>query len=292
MIMPFVCLPFFLLALPSPTAAFVAFKPNCTIPPKIVNYVSNPQVRGTLQILWGCITVLLLCTWSIQHASVPIEHDKSKPPSRVRRLGLQIFSGFVNVFHRIFGWKQQPRLWNEFFDEVRWNWDRLIWMGAVILCPEFHVGKALTENYAANESRKAFPEEDEWTTMHGFFANMRGFVMRFETTAVQTRGTSLKPGKPTKEGRALAKPGLTTVYEEQDLANAEKIELRHCEEKCGEGCPYRRDRKGSEAQWSYFSALKTSHMEAVKRSWYGDHLRMRLKSLLMFLVGLGRTALM
>ena len=112
-------------------------------------------------------------------------------------------------------------------------------MVAILMAPEYYFGKGLTEHTAANESRKEFNKDDEWTTMHGFFANMRGFVMRFETTAVRT---TLLPGRPSDPGRALAKPrpsGIPTTYYPQDLAYAKRIEVEHCRLLCGERCPFR-----------------------------------------------------
>ena len=213
---------------------FTAFKPKCSLPPHSVSYVSHPLVRGTLEIVWTCLIVLILCTWSVQHLSVPVASDGTKPTSRTRRFGRWLFSAFAALF----GLKRKQRLWDEFFDEVRWNWDRTKWMIAILLAPEYYFGKGLTENTAANESRKQFDDEG-WTTMHGFFANMRGFVMRFETTAVHT---TLLSGKPSEPGRALAKPrpsGIPTTYYPQDLKNAALIEVEHCQVLCGEYCPFR-----------------------------------------------------
>ena len=251
-----------LLLFPSSASAFLAFKPNCTLPPEVVQYVSNPQVRGTLQIVWSCLTVLGLCTWSIQHPSVPIKNDELKPPSRQRRFGLAAFTAFAKVFCL----KKKPILWNEFFDEVRWNFDRVKWMGAVLLFPEFYFAKALTENCAANDSRKQI-EGDEWTTMHGFFANMRGLVMVFESTAVKR---SMEPSAPTALGRELSKPcphGVPTVYYAQDFQRAAAIEFEHCQEVCGRSCPSRIERGAAAAPWQKIQRIKDAEGEMIKRSW-------------------------
>lgn len=71
--------------------------------------------------------------------------------------------------------------------------------------------------------------------MHGFFANMRGFVLRFNVNAVQT---SLEASKPDELGRSLHKlrPGPHAdgepPYYEQDPNRAKIIEFQHCQKYC------------------------------------------------------------
>lgn len=50
-----------------------SFQPNCTLPPPHTNFVSGPNIRGTMTILWNCISVILLCTWNIQHLNIPLD---------------------------------------------------------------------------------------------------------------------------------------------------------------------------------------------------------------------------
>lgn len=45
--------------------AFEAWQPVCTTPTQHVDYVSSPQVRGTMDIIWTCFAVLSLCTWTV-----------------------------------------------------------------------------------------------------------------------------------------------------------------------------------------------------------------------------------
>ncbi|RAK86414.1 hypothetical protein BO79DRAFT_219755 [Aspergillus costaricaensis CBS 115574] len=47
--------------------ALTTFDTNCTIPSDQVNYVSSPNTRGTLTILWACLFTILSCTWTVQN---------------------------------------------------------------------------------------------------------------------------------------------------------------------------------------------------------------------------------
>ncbi|MCJ1385144.1 hypothetical protein MMC17_008263 [Xylographa soralifera] len=204
--------------------------PNCTAPPDNVTFVFSPPVRGTMEIIWGCFAVLVTCTWSIQHLSVPVP---TTPVTKVET-------------------KRKHRLWNDafvervqlwatsartlaFLEKVRFNITKLQWMGLSLLAPEYILSKALNEHLAAHESRRGFDCE-EWTTTHGYFANMRGFVLRFEVAAVKM---PLEPSKPSELGRKLHKPNLNGEpwYKPQNLEEAEKIELEHCRSICRVPCP-------------------------------------------------------
>ena len=255
-------LPFLIIAslLPSNVNAFSAFRPNCTLPSTTYNYVGSPQVRGTMSIVWSCFAVLLLCTWSVQHLAVPLQ-EKPRRRSHRRRLAISWFRVLAKLFHL----EPKERLWNEFIDEVRWNFNRLQWMGLCLIAPEFVLGKALQENLAANDSRKAVGNDEEWTTMHAFFANMRGIVMRFETTAVKK---PLEFAKSEKEHRDLNKPrpgNYPTPYFEQDPRQAEEIERRHCREICGNDCTYQKiPQKGvNAAKQNYREAPPLSTVQAT-----------------------------
>lgn len=53
---------------------FHRFKPNCTLPDDVpVGFVNAPNIRTTMQIIWSCFSVILLCTWSILRPNVPPE---------------------------------------------------------------------------------------------------------------------------------------------------------------------------------------------------------------------------
>ena len=131
------------------------FTTDCTLPDGLVNYVTSPNTRGTLQILWSSLTAILLCTWTTQHLNVP---QQSSP-----KTCLQIWTRRVHRFV-----------------------DRLKWLFINLLTPEFLIGKAFCDRVSAEQhSRvyKATAEEDGvlWGRSHCFFANMGGFVLDFDT---------------------------------------------------------------------------------------------------------------
>ena len=159
----------------------------------------------------------------------------------------------------------------KFRGKVSFNYTKLKWMGWCIAAPEYILGKALTEFLAARDSRRQFKEwfatndtrrsldskracnteeplEEVWTTAHGFFANMRGFVLRFNVATVPT---SLQPSKPTALGRSRQNPRLVNrdgdpPYYEQEVKKAEATELAHCRKICGVPCRNRPDVPSSE----------------------------------------------
>ena len=188
--------------------ALTAFQPNCTNPVQHVNFVSSPEVRGTMTILWSCLSVLLLCTWTIQHLSVPIHVKPTKPTWNIAVKEKALFT----------------------FEKVKW-------MGLTIVGPEYVLGKALAEKLAAHHSRAQF-HHAEWTTTHGYFANMRGFVLRFDVAAVPT---SLEPSKPDDLGVSLQlrRENGDPPYYEQGVERSRVIELDQCHRICGKPCRHR-----------------------------------------------------
>ena len=224
---------FLALFLASIADAFAAWQPNCTLPIQHINYVSSPQIRGTMEIIWTCFAVLSLCTWTVQHIMVPV-HRESRKVSAIRKL----------------------------WGKLSHNYTKLKWMGLCVALPEYVLGKALTECLAAHDSRRQFkewftandtrknldsevardaeeePHEEVWTIAHGFFANMRGVVLRCDVAAVRT---SLEPSKPTELGRSRQKLRLVTregqsPYYEQKVRDAEATELDQCQKICNGTC--------------------------------------------------------
>lgn len=132
------------------------FSTNCTITNGVYNYVTGPNTRGTLQLLWSSLGLLLLCTWSVQHLNVPSQSLASRSSRQ----------SWTRSIHR-FGNKSK-------------------WMLITLIAPELALGKAFSDRYSAVKhclSRTAI-DGVEWNLSHSFFANMSGFVIIFENLPI------------------------------------------------------------------------------------------------------------
>jgi hypothetical protein len=140
------------------------FTTNCTLPNGLVNYVTGPNTRGTLQILWSNLAALLLCTWTIQHLNVP---RQSFPATA----------------------------WQRWLRKIYRFLDKLTWLFINLLAPEVLIGKAYSDRRPAKQhwSRHAYQaaaDEDgvPWSISHCFLANMGGFVLVFENQSELAAG--------------------------------------------------------------------------------------------------------
>lgn len=147
------------------------FHINCTVPPEGSNFVSGPNVRSTLSILWSSLLTIFLCTWTVQHLSLPPPEDEK--------------DGILKRFWQFLG--RKPK-----------------WMMVVTILPEFFVGRALGEFVAAYRSANCcnFMQEcakksnTQWTITHAFYANMGGFVLRDGTAAKSNNGSRCEMTAP------------------------------------------------------------------------------------------------
>ncbi|KAJ5663840.1 hypothetical protein N7507_004571 [Penicillium longicatenatum] len=106
-----------------------------------VGWVSSSPLRNSFSILFSCLATFFACAWSILQLNLP---------------GLQETA--VQKFIR-----------------------KVKWMVLTIIFPELLASIALIEFGLARKSRKEMrmlPGGHNWTTTHGFFANMGGFVLR------------------------------------------------------------------------------------------------------------------
>ncbi|KIX08801.1 uncharacterized protein Z518_03458 [Rhinocladiella mackenziei CBS 650.93] len=180
------------------------FQSNCSLPSStgISQYISSPNIRGTLDILWTCISLILLCTWSIIHLNVPIE---TKPTTSSEH------------FH------------HEAYLAARKLW----WMFINVLAPEVIMGKAvmdLLSARSANGHLKSFASKDdvEWSLSHTFLANMGGFAVDFgngngRREAEIPTPQGLRPPIPLGEGVSGSTTAATTDDLEQNRPAVKSI---------------------------------------------------------------------
>ena len=104
-------------------------------------WTSSPDGRGTLDILWACVSTIFLSTWSAICLNVPKPGD-TRWTNLKRKSAITLLS---------------------------------------IMGPEFLLGYALTERQSAGASVARFKQirqDDKWTLKHAFFADMGGFMLQ------------------------------------------------------------------------------------------------------------------
>lgn len=103
-------------------------------------WVSQPNGRGTFDIIWGSLFTIFLCTWTSLHLNIPA-HGESYLLRQARKLR---------------------------------------WMAQAIMGPEFIVGFATGQKVEAARSVEMWKRSgyEGWSMRHGFYANMGGFVLK------------------------------------------------------------------------------------------------------------------
>ena len=142
------------------------FQPQCTIPEEGPAFIQQPNVRSTMDIVWSSVFIIFLCTWSILHLNVPPQ-IRPLPPAK----------NFWETCRRSYfeGWYRFRR--------------KSVWMVLTMLAPEYIFSQALRTNWCARKVSKLITDfldgkkEDEevrWTMTHSYYANMGGFVVKFD----------------------------------------------------------------------------------------------------------------
>lgn len=150
--------------------AYTLFVTNCSVPATLANFVTSPNTRGTIDLLWSSLLTLVACTWTIQHPNVPEQHE-----------------GLVE------------RRAN-FLKAVKDCLNDAKWMICTILAPEVIITAATHDFVSARNTHKRLlsiansKDKVNWTITHTYFANMGGFVLR----GITQRGEdeSNPPNKP------------------------------------------------------------------------------------------------
>lgn len=132
------------------------FSIDCTLPPHGATFVQPPNARGTLDIVYSCLAVIVLCTWSVLHLNVPMQIT---PANKRQKLARTLDRTFTKVK----------------------------WMAMNVLAPEVPFAQAVTGLVNAYKLRSVFDrfkalDKVPWTVTHVQLANMGRFVIRFDQT--------------------------------------------------------------------------------------------------------------
>ncbi|KAL8992060.1 MAG: hypothetical protein Q9169_007405 [Polycauliona sp. 2 TL-2023] len=116
-----------------------------TKPQEMLGWVSQPDQRGSLDIIWSCVATLGICVWAMLHLNVSSESDTQ-----------------VTLFLR-----------------------RLRWMGLALLAPElimlFASGQWASARRSTVDMRNLGFEG--WTMVHAYYADSGGFQLHTKDTA-------------------------------------------------------------------------------------------------------------
>lgn len=127
------------------------YKYECSLPDleesSTTHFVKSSDVRGTLEIVWPCLTTLVVCVYKVLKPNLPDPRDKHRHPSAMRTLkavGLAIM---------------------------------------ILLAPEVVVLESIFELLDAHRTRKmlakaAGNDKQSWSLTQAFYVNMGGYVIR------------------------------------------------------------------------------------------------------------------
>jgi len=103
-------------------------------------WVSQPNGRGTIDIIWTSLITIFLCTWTSLHLNIP---------------------------------SLEENYWQHIKRKFRWNLQ-------AIMGPEFIVAFATGQKVEARRSVEMWKGSgyNDWTMRHGFYANMGGFILQ------------------------------------------------------------------------------------------------------------------
>ena len=109
-------------------------------------WVSEPDGRGTMSLLWGCLSTLFICLWASMHLNVPAEDD-----SALARFGR-----------------------------------KLKWTCISAIAPELVSAMAFAQWWTSHRDTKLLRKEglEQWTQVHSFYANMGGIHLKVDNCTV------------------------------------------------------------------------------------------------------------
>ncbi|PVH96338.1 hypothetical protein DM02DRAFT_124392 [Periconia macrospinosa] len=212
----------------------LAFRTNCTLPLEKVHFVSGPNVRGTLDIVWSCLSVIFLCTWSILHLNVPTQSTPSKqkdPGFSIKKFWDQRFSRTLHRLRKKFQWMFITFVFPEQLLVLAW----IEWQQVSSFTKRF-------EEFADNDNV-------QWTRSHIHYANMGGFHIQFISSPEVGVDCDLESHEapPARMSDVPSSSNLNENYE-MDLISSQRNEVERRDKSRSSGNMSRSDPTGSQQQ--------------------------------------------
>lgn len=131
---------------------------NTTTVSERVGWVSSGSGRSTSDILWGCFTIFLICSWKCVHLHVPSLEETE--------------AGWQTTLGGWLPYWPQPALASRWLRKAKY-------MALVAIAPEVGVGMAVRQFVDAREVSAMYQEKgyEGFTMVHAFYANMGGFAI-------------------------------------------------------------------------------------------------------------------
>ncbi|KAE8386820.1 hypothetical protein BDV23DRAFT_196220 [Aspergillus alliaceus] len=76
--------------------------------PQVQGWTAGPGTRGTLDILWTCLSTLALCVWTAIHPNIPVKHKLW--PTLLERLGLMALAIIFPEIIITSAWVRHPQV--------------------------------------------------------------------------------------------------------------------------------------------------------------------------------------
>ena len=176
----------------------VADSNNETIPSHATTQ-SAPDGRGTSDIFFSALSIILLCTWNILHLNIP---PRSPEP--------------IGFFRKIWA-------------KIEEAWVQVKWMILAMFVPEYILGKAFSDWASARitAGMNFYMEElgKSWQTIHGYYACMGGFVLDFSELEIpDTPPLEFEEICANLKGKSLMKPPSENCLDPVSLSIDEKAE--------------------------------------------------------------------
>ncbi|KAL6820589.1 hypothetical protein V8C40DRAFT_276169 [Trichoderma camerunense] len=131
----------------------ITFRPNCTLPEAPGVFVNASNVRSTMEIIWSCIGIIILSTWSILNPNIPPDFRKQAK-------------------------------WQLYLQKLYSIARKALWMIVMFVAPEALTSLYAHKMFSAHHNDAilkglASSQKVPWSRTHTLFADMGGFAVYF-----------------------------------------------------------------------------------------------------------------